>query len=58
MAVMRRSGRYVPLFNDKHLSYSFDHAKAMYDEARTSGFALMVGVAPFAHAAVHMGVQV
>lgn len=40
---MRRAGRYIPLFNDKHLSYSWDHAQAMVSEARTNGFALMAG---------------
>lgn len=29
--VMRQSNRYVPLFNDKHLSYRWDWARAMYD---------------------------
>src|SRR4051812_44366787 len=33
-AVFRRSGRAVPVFNDKHLSYRWDWAKAMYDTAR------------------------
>src|SRR5262245_46409606 len=31
VAVMRRSGRFVPLFNDKHLSYRWDWAKEMYE---------------------------
>ena len=32
--VMRRSNRFVPLFNDKHLSYRWEWAKEMYDTAR------------------------
>ena len=31
---MRRSNRFVPLFNDKHLSYRWEWAKEMYDTAR------------------------
>ena len=31
---MRRSNRFVPLFNDKHLSYRWDWAKEMYDTAK------------------------
>jgi hypothetical protein len=43
VATMRRSGRVVPIFNDKHLSYRWDWAKAMYDEARQLGIPLMAG---------------
>ena len=43
VAVMRRSNRYVPIFNDKHLSYRWDWAKAMYDEAKQLGIPLMAG---------------
>ena len=42
-AVMKRSGRAVPLFNDKHLSYRWDWAKEMYDTARGMKMPLMAG---------------
>jgi len=43
VAVMRRSKRFVPLFNDKHLSYRWDWAKEMYDTCVDSGIPLMAG---------------
>jgi hypothetical protein len=43
VAVMRRSGRFIPYFNDKHLSYRWDWAKEMYDTARRHGMPLMAG---------------
>jgi hypothetical protein len=43
VATMRRSGRFVPVFNDKHLSYRWDWAKAMVDEARELGIPLLAG---------------
>ncbi len=42
-AVMKRSGRAVPLFNDKHLSYRWDWAKEMYDTAKGLKMPLMAG---------------
>jgi hypothetical protein len=41
--VFRRSGRTVPVFNDKHLSWNWDWAKEMVDSAASLGFPLMAG---------------
>ncbi len=41
--VFRASGRTVPVFCDKHLSWNFDWAKRMYDTSREMGFGLMAG---------------
>jgi hypothetical protein len=43
VTVMQRSKRFVPLFNDKHLSYRWDWAKEMYDTTRTLGIPFMAG---------------
>ena len=43
VAPMHRAGRYVPLFNDKHLSYRWDWAKEMYDTSRKHNFPLLAG---------------
>jgi hypothetical protein len=43
VAVMKRSNRFVPLFNDKHLSYRWDWAKEMVETARGLGIPLMAG---------------
>ena len=41
--VFRESGRSVPVFNDKHLSWNWDWAKEMYDTSRSMGFPFMAG---------------
>src|SRR5436190_7271680 len=43
VAVIERSGRPVPIFNDKHLSYRWDWAKAMYDDAQRLKIPFMAG---------------
>jgi len=42
-AVFRDSGRTVPVYSDKHLSYRWDFAKEMYDTAASMDFGLMAG---------------
>jgi hypothetical protein len=41
--VFRDSGRSVPVFNDKHLSWKWEWAKEMYETSRGMGFPLMAG---------------
>jgi hypothetical protein len=41
--VFRSSGRSVPVYVDKHLSFDWREAKDMYDTARKMGFPLMAG---------------
>ena len=43
VATFEASGRAVPVFNDKHLSYRWDLARAMYDESRRLAFPFMAG---------------
>ncbi|MCH8995090.1 MAG: hypothetical protein IH959_09025, partial [Chloroflexi bacterium] len=43
VAVMKDSKRYVPLFNDKHLSYRWDWAKEMVETCRSLGIPFMAG---------------
>jgi len=41
--VFEASGKAVPVFNDKHLSWKWDWAKEMYDDAKRLKCALMAG---------------
>ena len=41
--VYRDSGRAVPMFNDKHLSWNWEWAKEMHDTSKELGFAFMAG---------------
>jgi hypothetical protein len=41
--VFRKSGRSVPVFNDKHLSWNWEWAKKMYDTSRELNFAFQAG---------------
>jgi hypothetical protein len=43
VAVMRRSNRFVPIFNDKHLSYRWDWAREMYDTCQKYRIPFMAG---------------
>jgi hypothetical protein len=41
--VFRATGRSVPVYVDKHLSYSWDDARWMYDQSRKLKFPMMAG---------------
>ena len=41
--VFRRSGRSVPVFNDKHLSWNWEWAEEMVQTSRVLGFAFLAG---------------
>lgn len=43
VAEFRASGKSVPVFNDKHLSYTWTKAKQMYDWSKELGFAFQAG---------------
>jgi hypothetical protein len=43
VAVFRSSGKSVPVFNDKHLSWNWEWARSMYDQAKELGFPFMAG---------------
>ncbi len=41
--VFVKDGRSVPVYNDKHLSYSFEKAKWMVDQSKKLGFPMLAG---------------
>ncbi len=41
--VFEQDGKAVPVFNDKHLSYSFENAKWMVDASKRLGFPMLAG---------------
>jgi len=41
--VFEKDGKAVPIFNDKHLSYSFEKAKWMVDASKRFGFPMLAG---------------
>jgi hypothetical protein len=43
LAVFRSSGRSVPVFNDKHLSWNWEWAKKMYDSSHELKFPVLAG---------------
>ena len=43
VSVFEKDGRAVPIFNDKNLSYSFEHAQWMVDGSRRLGFPVLAG---------------
>jgi hypothetical protein len=43
VAAMERCGEFVPIFNDKHLSWNWPDAKYMYDTAAGRGIPFMAG---------------
>ena len=43
VAVMRRSNHFVPIFNDKHLSYRWEWAREMYDTCVKQRIPFMAG---------------
>jgi hypothetical protein len=43
VGVFERSGRAVPVYNDKHLSYSFAKAKEMVADSKRLGFPMLAG---------------
>lgn len=43
VSAMISAGRFVPIFNDKHLAWSFPDARAMYETAKRLGIPLLAG---------------
>src|SRR5262249_62416767 len=57
-AVMRQAKRYVPMFNDKHLSYRWDWAREMYDFCQKHRLPFMAGSSvPLAPRRPEVGLQ-
>jgi hypothetical protein len=58
VAVFRETGRSVPVFNDKHLSYDLDSAMHMVATARELDFPLMAGSSiPLRDKLEHLGIE-
>lgn len=45
VGVIGEAGRPIPIFNDKHLSHRWDHARWMYETAKVMGIPLWAGSA-------------
>ena len=43
VSAMIAAGRFVPIFNDKHLAWNFADARAMYESAQRLGIPLLAG---------------
>jgi hypothetical protein len=43
VAVFRKTGKVVPYYTDKHLSWNWDWAREMYDTSKKMGFPMMGG---------------
>ncbi|HVT94790.1 MAG TPA: hypothetical protein VHD76_18215 [Bryobacteraceae bacterium] len=43
VAVFEKDGRAVPVYNDKHLSYSFEKARKMVADSKRLGFPMLAG---------------
>ena len=41
--VFEQDGRAVPVYNDKHLSYSFEKAQKMVSDSKRLGFPMLAG---------------
>ncbi len=50
--VFRRSGRSVPVFNDKHLSWNWEWAQSMVDYGQDNGFSVHGRLVASGHLAI------